>query len=326
MGRTRASVSKALEPLGLSSLPWRRPRPERLPFKLESRRIYVLPTLAGMAFGTALIVMLLAAINYNLSLGYGVVFLLAGIGLVSLLHTFRNLHALELAETRVEPVFAGETLAFAYRIANPATARRVAVVLRTAHDRSQLDLDPHSEAEVRLGQPTSRRGRIRPEPVTVETCWPLGLFRGWSVFLADRTAVVFPAPERPTPSLPDGFGEGPAGAARQFGEDDFSGLRAHRSSDSPRHVAWKVVAGGGPLLTKEFSGGSNESLHLDWSATPARDTEARAARLAAWVLEAELRGLRHGLRTPAGNVAPAHGEAHARACLALLAVTECDDV
>ncbi|MCZ7653204.1 MAG: hypothetical protein M5R42_01390 [Rhodocyclaceae bacterium] len=35
--------------------------------------------------------MLIRAINYNLSLGYALIFLLAGLGLVALLRTFRNL-------------------------------------------------------------------------------------------------------------------------------------------------------------------------------------------------------------------------------------------
>jgi hypothetical protein len=37
--------------------------------------------------------MLIGAINYNLSLGHALVFLLAGLGLVAMVHTFRNLVA-----------------------------------------------------------------------------------------------------------------------------------------------------------------------------------------------------------------------------------------
>lgn len=325
MKQPRASASRILEPLGLDALPWRRARPEPLPLRLGRGRIYVLPTRAGMAFLAALVVMLLAAINYNLSLGYGVVFMLAGIGLVSLLHAFRNLHALVIADGRADPVFAGEILTLAYRVTNPGPTRRAALVLRTRDDRAQIDLEAGAEAEIRLAQPTTRRGRVSAARVCVETCWPLGLIRAWSVFRADRSAVVFPAPEKPAPPLPAGSGEGRAGATPQPADDDFAGLRGHRPSDSPRHVAWKVVAGGGPLLTKEFSGGSGETLHLDWHATPAPSADARASRLAAWVIEAEARGVRYRVRTPAGETAASQGEAHARACLALLAVTETPD-
>lgn len=56
--------------------------------------------------------MLIGAINYNLSLGHALVFLLAGLGLVAMVHTFRNLVALRLSPGRVLPVFAGDTAHF----------------------------------------------------------------------------------------------------------------------------------------------------------------------------------------------------------------------
>ena len=65
--------------------------PEAAPIVLTPRRVYVLPTRAGLAYAFALGVILLGAMNYNLSLGHALVFLLAGLGIVAILHTFRNL-------------------------------------------------------------------------------------------------------------------------------------------------------------------------------------------------------------------------------------------
>ena len=58
---------------------------------LGQRRVYILPTSAGLMFGVTLVLLLIGSINYNLSLGYVLTFLLAGIGIVSMLHTWRNL-------------------------------------------------------------------------------------------------------------------------------------------------------------------------------------------------------------------------------------------
>jgi hypothetical protein len=57
-----------------------------------------------------LLVMLLAAINYQLNLGYALTFLLAGAGLVSMHLTHGNLRGLTLrtCTPTVPPVFAGE--------------------------------------------------------------------------------------------------------------------------------------------------------------------------------------------------------------------------
>ena len=48
------------------------------------------------------------SINYTLSLGFGLTFLLAGMGLAGMVHTARNLAQLVVRAGRSEPVFAGE--------------------------------------------------------------------------------------------------------------------------------------------------------------------------------------------------------------------------
>ena len=64
---------------------------EQLPIILTQRRIFIVPTRTGLLFCAVLCVMLIGAINYNLSLGHALVFLLASLGLVTMVHTFRNL-------------------------------------------------------------------------------------------------------------------------------------------------------------------------------------------------------------------------------------------
>ena len=81
---------------------------EAAPVVLGQRRIFVLPTAAGLAFAVTLLTLLIASINYNLSLGYAFTFLLAGLGIVTIVHTFRNLADLSIAPTRHVAGFAGE--------------------------------------------------------------------------------------------------------------------------------------------------------------------------------------------------------------------------
>src|SRR3972149_4595322 len=87
--------------------------PETGTIFLAQRRVYILPTRHGITFGLALLLMLICSINYTLSLGYALTFLLAGMGLVSMLHTYRNLAHLYVSAARVEPVFVGEQAKFA---------------------------------------------------------------------------------------------------------------------------------------------------------------------------------------------------------------------
>ena len=48
------------------------------PLRLGQRRIFIVPSRAGLFFALALVVMLIGAINYNLALGHALVFLLVG--------------------------------------------------------------------------------------------------------------------------------------------------------------------------------------------------------------------------------------------------------
>jgi hypothetical protein len=55
---------------------------------LDRRHIYILPTRAGWFFGFVLLLMLAGSINYTLSLGFVLVFLLTGMAIVCMLHTW----------------------------------------------------------------------------------------------------------------------------------------------------------------------------------------------------------------------------------------------
>jgi uncharacterized protein (DUF58 family) len=111
--------------------------------------------------------------------------------------------------------------------------------------------------------------------------------------------LVYPAPETDGPALPVGRETDSGLGGQGHGQDDFAGLRHHQPADSPRHVAWKAVARGGPWRTKEFDGAGARDVHLDWNRMPAgMSVEARLARLTRWVMEADRAGIDYGLSLP----------------------------
>ena len=155
----------------------------------------------------------------------------------------------------------------------------------------------------------------------LETRYPLGLFRAWSYVEPDAQALVYPRPEYSVLPLPSADATAGAGRAQAQGNEDFSGLRSYQRSDSPRHVAWKAVARGSGMLTKQFSGEATAELWLDWQDFPhGLPVEARLSRLAAWVLAAESAGARYGLRLAGVEIPPDRGDAHRADCLRALAL------
>jgi len=299
--------------------------PEPTPIRLGQRRIFVLPTRFGLALGLGLLVMLLASINYALSLGFALTFLIGGVAWISIHHAFRNLVGLSISPGRSEAVFCGTPARFGIQLHNDGQRPRLGLQLWPSATPERLnapfDIPSDGGTTQKVCVATLARGWQPLPRLTLETRHPLGLIRAWSLFQPDQRCLVYPAPEANAPPLPWGGDPRPGLDGRSRGQDDFAGLRHHQPADSPRHVAWKAVARGGAWRTKEFDGAGSRAVWLDWQGLPATmGTEARLSRLARWVVDADARGLAYGLRLPDTELPPARGPAQRHACLAALAL------
>ncbi len=300
--------------------------PESGSIVLVQRRIFILPSRHGAIYVGALFLMLSGSINYSLSLGFILTFLLAALGVNSILHTFRNLARLRITAGRVQPVFAGDVAHFSLSIENPGALDRYSIGLtRDRQDAVYTDVIARQATTVSVAVPTQRRGILRPGRLTLFTRFPLGLCYAWAYAEPDTQCVVYPRPEAGRIPLPPPEAHAGTGIARGSGQEDFSGLRSYHPGDSPRHIAWKAAARGQGLLTKQFSGRADAELWLDWQATPdALGIESRLSRLARWVVDAHNAALSFGLRLPGITLPPAPGNAQRERCLEALALFQGD--
>jgi len=291
---------------------------------LTQRNLYILPTKAGWGFCITLLVMLLASVNYQLNLGYALTFLLGGAALVSMHQTHGNLRRLQLRVRPPAPVFAGEPATLEVVLDNPGGERHG--VGLGVHDSRRTgmafcDVPAQGSALMRLRFTPALRGRHPLPTLLVETHFPLGLFRAWTVWRPAASALVYPAPEVPAQPLPPGQ---PSGGhelqARSGSGGEFEGVRAYRRGDPLRQVVWKKVARTGELVSRDTSASAAQALVLDYAATGHADLEQRLSRLAAWVLAADHSGQGFGLRLPGRDLPQASGEAQRRAALEALAL------
>jgi uncharacterized protein (DUF58 family) len=287
---------------------------------LNQRRIYILPSRRGFGFAFVLLLMLLGNINYNLSLGYVLTFLLATAGGISMLHAFRNMAQLEIHAGYVEPVFAGEQARFVFHFNNPSTLDRYRIHLHDDYGhRTAFDLPARHSTPVELPIPATQRGWLDSGRLTLYTEFPLGLFHAWTYIHFDVRCLVYPRPAAPQP-LPAASAQSGTGKVTVTGDEDFSGLRSYVAGDALPRIAWKALAREQGLQVKQFSAQQGQELWLDWSLLPNIAQERKLELLARWVLDADARMLMYGLRLPEGELAPQHSPSHRAECLRRLAL------
>ncbi len=288
--------------------------------RLVHKRVFILPTRSGWGFALLLLVMLLAAINYNNSLGYALTFLLAGLGQVAIHHTYRNLTGLELRAGATRDGFAGQSAAYALILHNPDHRDRVAIrVWADAQAPRHTHLPAGQSVTLWLTRRATRRGQLPFGILTLETRFPLGLFRAWSRVRLDSQAWIYPQPATTGQAPPLAPRHQSEAGDQGRGSDDFRGFRHYHPGDSLRHVNWKAVAREQGWLTKEFGGDRVEERWLDWEVLAGLDTETRLSRLCRWVLDAEQQQQHFGLRLPQQTLGPGQGPVHRDRCLRALA-------
>lgn len=294
---------------------------------LSQRRVFILPTRAGIGFAVLLLVLLIGSINYQLGLGFALTFLALSCALVDMVFTYRNLAHLALQQGRTPQVFAGQEAQFELHLSNRTTLARYGIWIDfddVDEPRHVVDVKAVGSASVLLAVPTAQRGWLQPARVVLSTRFPLGLYRAWSYWRPAARALVYPRPEEGAPPLP--MSGSASGSGRAGGNDDFAGVRSYQAGDSPRQLAWRQIARldpelGGQLVTKHFEGATGDELVLDFAALPVYlDVELRLSRMTRWVLDAEQRALPYAFRLGALHYDAANGAAHQAACLRALAL------
>ncbi len=287
---------------------------------LNQRRIFILPTRRGLGFACVLLLMLLGNINYNLSLGYVLTFLLGTIANLTMLHAFRNLAQLEIRAGHCDPVFAGENADFVFYFHNNSNLPRHNLVLRDGNGHSTtFNLPAQHDSRIQLGLPSIKRGWLSSGRLTLYTEYPLGLFHAWSYLHFDVRCLVYPLPAAPQP-LPAASAQNGNGKLISTGDEDFAGLRAYVAGDALPRIAWKALAREQGLQVKQFSADQGYELWLDWASLQNMAVESKLALLTRWVVDAEARQLQYGLRLPKIEIPPRHSNAQREECLRALAL------
>jgi len=281
-----------------------------------------------VAFLAVLLAMWYSGSSQQNGAAYLLLFALAALGIVSLGHAFSNVRGLAARAQAIKPTFAGQETALPVEVANLARSPKKGLRLRLLNSIDnyetidQLAAGKAARASIRFSAAT--RGDHEIKSICVETRYPLGLLRVTKQLGLSQHYLVYPKPDG-DPKLPRSTVARPADGSRSEARDgdDFSGVRTYVPGESQRHIDWKAVARGQPMMTKQFSGESESGpLYLDYAGAAARSgqLEQRLSQLTLWIIEAERLRRPYGLRLPNMSISPSLGEMHYHRCLRALAL------
>lgn len=301
---------------------WRRlnpPRRQSLPCAVDSRRIYVLPTPAGLFFAALVLAMTLGALNYGNNPALLLALLLAGAGLASALAAHLQLSALVVTGLHSPPVQAGRPLQVQVVLQQQAARTRDGLQLQfDDNPASTADADTAGQLLATCALASTRRGLLSLPPLSISTVQPLGLVRAWTRLHPYTQCLVHPMNEHHGPALPPPAN--PAGhRASADGSDEQ--LRDYRPGDSRARIAWKASAHRQGLLVRQPTSGGPAPLQLEWQQLQGIPHEVRISRLAHWVNLAAREQRHWSLQLPGqALLGPSSGHDHLLACLRALAL------
>ncbi len=288
---------------------------------LDQRRIFILPTGYGMLFLAITLALFIGGINYENNLLLSFSFFLGSLFNVAIWHTYRNLSGVTLQAGAMRPGFAGAKGALEIRVV--AQARRGHTGLWLSWPGSaarELSVAAHEQQNAWLDLPLRHRGKVFAGRLRVETRYPLGLLRAWSLVDLDHWCLAWPKPLESSHCPASGGDDELGEHARLEGHDDFDGLRHYVPGDSLRAIHWKSLARESGLATKVFTDPTEGRRWLEWDRLAGLDVELRLSYLCWWALALEKSNQPYGLRMPGCDMAPAMGNDHLQHLLRQLAL------
>ncbi len=267
--------------------------------------------------------MLIISLNYNLSLGFALTFLLASLSIISIFYCFQNLAGLNIQVKPINPVFAGSAVNINVQLINSSQIRW-GIALSKGRSKKELikkNIAAHETSILPISIDGVGRGSHTVGTLTFSTCFPLGLFRGWSPINCAQEFLVYPKPSDTLISFQYGsINHLQGNSSSKAGDEELSCLAGYKEGDPIKLIDWKSLAKERGVFVRQFEESSAVALLLDWEKVPGPTTEEKLSQLCRQIIEAKQNGFRYGLKLPDSVTPIASGAKHYESVLKQLAL------
>ena len=297
-------------------------------FQLGVSNIFIFPSKFGMSYIFLAICLFILGNNYNNNLMLLMCFFLLALFLVDLSSAYGNFAKIQIQVGRLKPVFAGDdvTVPLWFEHAGEKSTPlpyRGKLHLRMFGQKTWFQSDPQQLTNpVTVSFVTSKRGVLPLPRITIQSFFPIGLYRCWTHLHFAGEVIVYP---QPIPcAMPAQHyqrdNETDVSNSLKSGQEDFDRLDSHRPGEPMHLIAWKQVAKGQGLVSKRFTGNTGGSVWLSLADVSANNIETSLGQLTYLALQYSAQQRSFGLDLADQIISPASGNTHLEACLKAIAL------
>lgn len=295
--------------------------------KLSHRQLFIFPTKAGFGFLFLIMLLWLLGTNYENNLIFSLCFLLASLFVVAIHLTHANMSGIEVRPVKADSVFSGQHTTVTLALNQQGKNIRDSLLFSFKSTEPVISsLQGKGDQFVTLVVEAGQRGLLNPGRLTIESVYPFGLLRTWTLIKLQFNAVVYPKPIAYFPRASQNRGKGEGPFTGDAGSEDYAGLKRYQAGDSLRHIAWKHYAREQGLWSKHYADPLDHQLIIDWDAFPGMSREQRLGCMCHMVVESHKTGASYGLKLPGLEVKPGRGSDHYYRLLRHLALFEVESL
>lgn len=290
------------------------------PQTLNSRNLYILPSGFGWVYALVVMSIFVGAVNSQLNTVFLMTFILAVIGLISILEAHANLKNLSFKITGIKDSYQGTPAKITLSIQANNKIRFGVEFQIAAQPTTRLEKIPTAGLEFIIPIETPARGYFSLPRIKIYSLFPFGIFKVWSYLYFEEHYYVYPQPINP------GFWPEPhrikdIKQKHVSGDEEFYDLKQVENPwMEPKLIHWKIAAKGQGWYLKTMHSNEVEYWLFKLNALPAKDMESKLQNLSYWLQTAEANGLIYGLELKTSQIDFARGNDHLQYCLRQLAL------
>ena len=282
---------------------------------LNRKNIFIFPNYQGVLVGFYIFLVLLGAMIYQLSLGYLFTFIVGVILFLSIFMSYYNFQGQLLVLNEGVNTFVNSNhqikLSFNKNIPMDCFG--------------YFKSDPNNKIALNkknniLNVSSKKRGYFKPSNFVIESIYPFGIIRTWSVLRHDLKIIFYPKVKKLSQDQLLKFLK--SNSPYKTGSIDFEGIKEYTNQDDPKKIIWSRATFSDDLLVKVFSDQVEiKDINIDYTKVPSNDHEERLSMMAFLIDWSYANNYRFKIVLETNETEMSKGISHYHHCMELISLT-----